>query len=136
MGPGTFDVLLVDDDAGDVELTRLMLRNARLPIAVRSAENGRQALDRLAAAPRPDLILLDLHMPVMDGLDFLRARQQRPELQHIPVLMLTHSQSPAEADAARRLGAVAFLSKPTGSAGYTAFIAAVEQLLRALPGPG
>ncbi len=80
-------ILLVEDDAGAREALSDILREEGFAVA--TAENGRQALDYLHAAPRPCVILLDLVMPVMDGWEF-RQRQLGDEgLSTIPVLVLT-----------------------------------------------
>src|SRR4051812_12376876 len=79
---------------------------------VTSAGNGREALDRLGGGPRPDLILLDLMMPVMTGWEFLDQRKQDPRLAAIPVVILS-----AVSDVAPdlgSLGAAACITKPIG----------------------
>jgi len=80
------DVLIVDDDADTRDLLRRALEHEGM--AVREAADGREALDRIAAW-QPDLILLDLMMPVMDGFEFLRRLRHGETRDHVPVIVLT-----------------------------------------------
>jgi CheY-like chemotaxis protein len=117
----TFTILMANDD----EDTRFLVQEAlrEVPIAIRSefVENGEQVLDylycrgRYAGAgnwPRPDLILLDLNMPRLDGREALTLIRSDPEFQHIPVVILTTSQSRGDILLCYRLGANSFISKP------------------------
>lgn len=83
-------VLLVEDDPASREATRRVI--TRLGLNIEECENGREALSWLERHPSPALILLDLMMPVMDGFEFLKELQKRPELQSIPVVVLTAKQ--------------------------------------------
>jgi CheY-like chemotaxis protein len=118
-------VLLVEDDLLTREAVTLLLSGDGYMVA--AAGNGREALERLRAYERPDLILLDLRMPVMDGYAFQRHLQEDPGLASIPVLLFS-----AAGDAGARasdLGAAGCLQKPV----------ATEQLLEAVHrccGPG
>lgn len=87
-------VLLVEDDPDSRDSTRRVL--ARLGLEVAEAKNGQEGLDWLDSHPQPTLILLDLMMPVMDGFEFLKELQKRPNLQNIPVVVLTAKQLTAE----------------------------------------
>ena len=90
LGEGALgDVLVVEDDADVRELHRRMLEKRGW--TVREAVNGREALDRVHAQ-RPDLVLLDLMMPEMDGFEFLNALDAEPELGSIPVIVVTAKQ--------------------------------------------
>src|SRR5262249_29964600 len=80
-------VLIVDDHAEGRHIARTTLQNAGLKCA--EAANGRAALDWLSGNPRPDLVLLDLMMPEMDGFEFLERIRERPELRTTPVVVLT-----------------------------------------------
>lgn len=118
MADETFVILLVDDDADDVELTRQMLLRERPPLELPSAPNGLEALAFLrregvhAQAPRPDLILLDLNMPVMDGRDFLSVVKGDPAFKSIPVVILTTARAGEEIVASYGLGANGYVNKP------------------------
>lgn len=80
-------VLLVDDDAWLRGAVRSLLVSQGCRVSV--ASNGREAIDFLLAGDRPDIILLDLSMPVLDGVGFLRERAPWPELRQIPVVLMT-----------------------------------------------
>jgi len=101
MPKGALDILLVEDNEGDVEMTRRALSRAATPCTLAVVNNGNQALDYLhgevaGGVPpgRPDLILLDINMPRMDGKTFLRTVKRDDRLKAIPVVMFTSSESP------------------------------------------
>lgn len=93
------DILLVEDDKGDVLLTKKALANGKLANTLTVAKDGLEAMSILrqqgdyADAPRPDLILLDLNMPRMDGAEVLAAIKADQDLRSIPVVILTTSDS-------------------------------------------
>jgi CheY-like chemotaxis protein len=101
-------VLVVDDD----EALRLALREilSEEGFRVGCVENGRQAIDVLTAGARPSVILLDLHTPEMDGLEFRRRQLTDPAIADIPVIVLTGDLE-KEAEA-RQLGVAFYLKKP------------------------
>ena len=101
-------VLVVDDEPLIAMALEAALEDAGY--AVVTAANGRQGLERLAEAPRPDLVLLDMMMPVMNGPAMLAAMAADPDLAGIPVVVL--SSLPEEAIRARVQGAAAILLKP------------------------
>jgi CheY-like chemotaxis protein len=99
-------VLIVEDD---VELRDMMAQLLTLEGFVATAvANGREALDYLGRGDRPDIILLDLMMPVMDGWEFRRKQQSDPALATVPVVVL----SALDHRRAAEVDAVAFLKKP------------------------
>lgn len=120
------DVLLVEDNAADVELTVRALQRAKLRNRVRVARDGAEALEFLQGHV-PDLILLDLNLPKVDGRDVLERVKQDQRLQHIPVIVVTSSQ--AEEDIARsyRLNANAYVTKPINPAAFLKAVNAVGQ---------
>jgi CheY-like chemotaxis protein len=83
-------VLIVEDDAAICSALRDVLKGEGLP--ARSAGNGREALELIAAQGPPHLILLDLMMPEMDGATFLQHQRANPTLARIPVVIMTASQ--------------------------------------------
>jgi CheY-like chemotaxis protein len=117
-------ILVVDDEPLIAMALEAVLEDAGHRVA--TAANGRQALERLAEAPRPDLVLLDMMMPVMNGPALLAAMAADPGLDGIPVIVL--SSLPEEAVRARTKGVAAILRKP-----YTA-AAVLEAVTRALGG--
>jgi CheY-like chemotaxis protein len=112
------DILLVEDDPGDVVLTREALSGSKLMNNVHVAENGEVAMkflrrqDPFEDAPRPDLILLDLNMPRMDGREVLAAIKDDPELRRIPVVVLTTSEAEEDILRSYDLHANAYVTKP------------------------
>ncbi len=114
-------ILLVEDDPGDQELTRRALEEGKIHNNLFIVENGEQALDYLlrrgtyehpATSPRPDLILLDLNMPKMDGKQFLEELRQYPDLARIPVVVLTTSSHEVDIIRSYRLGVKSVITKP------------------------
>ena len=93
-----FRVLLVEDNPGDVLMVRRALRDGTPPVTLAVANDGADALDLLQQAGEgiPDIILLDLNMPRMDGKMFLEAAKGDARLKAIPVVMLTSSESPGD----------------------------------------
>ena len=114
----TLDILLVEDNEGDVELMRRALATAAPPCRILVANNGDQALEALARtgkyadAPTPDLILLDINMPRMDGKQFLGVIKEDKRFKAIPVVMFTSSQSPADIRECYERHASCYIVKP------------------------
>ncbi len=112
------DILLVDDNPADVDLTLDVFRLASIRGNLHAVNDGVQALaylrreGRFADAKRPDLILLDLNMPRMDGRELLARIKTDPELRSIPVLVLTTSSADADVKKSYDLHANCFVTKP------------------------
>jgi len=128
------EILLVDDNPGDVELTKAALRDARIMNTIHVAEDGEQALAYLrrqreySDAARPDLVFLDLNMPKVGGHEVLAQMKADPELRRIPVIVM--SNSTAEKDLTRAYDAQisAYLIKPSDLDDYFSAIRAVKEL--------
>ena len=111
-------VLLVEDSPGDVRLTQEAFREANVAIQVHIASDGVEAMEflrqqgRHAQSPRPDLILLDLNLPRMDGREVLAAIKADDELKSIPTVILTTSEAEADIVRSYRLQANSYLTKP------------------------
>ncbi|MHB8835676.1 MAG: response regulator [Candidatus Methylomirabilia bacterium] len=118
-------VLVVDDSSAMRALLGVALRSAGF--AVVEARDGRAALERLAAGP-VDLIVSDCIMPVMDGIGFVRAVKQRPDLHLIPIIMLTTESQEAQIQEGRALGVQAWIVKPFRT---EKFVEAVHRVLGA-----
>jgi CheY-like chemotaxis protein len=118
------DILLVDDDEGDVTLTKKALHNARFCNKIHVARDGVEAMAfllRLApyqVAPRPDLILLDLNMPRKDGREVLEEIKSNDELRAIPVVVLTTSDADQDILRSYDLHANCYVTKPVGLAQF------------------
>lgn len=112
------EVLLVEDSPGDVRLTREALRDANPAIHLHVAFDGVEAMAFLQRegvhghAPRPDLILLDLNLPKMDGREVLARIKADDQLKTIPTIMLTTSVAETDIVASHQLHANCYLSKP------------------------
>jgi len=112
------EILLVEDNPGDVEFIAEALREGGVLNHVSVASDGEQATRFLVRAPgfedapRPDLILLDLNLPKKDGFELLREIKASPELGRIPVLILTSSQADRDILKSYELCANCFISKP------------------------
>jgi chemotaxis family two-component system response regulator Rcp1 len=111
-------VLLVEDSPGDVRLTREAFREAKMSIGLHVAADGVEAMAFLKQeganqhAPRPDLILLDLNLPKMDGREVLGRIKEDEDLKTIPTVILTTSDAEADIVRSYQLQANCFLSKP------------------------
>lgn len=114
----TLHVLLVEDNLGDVRLTQEAFREANRSIHLHVASDGVEAMaflrqeDAHAHAPRPDLILLDLNLPRMDGREVLAQIKADAHLKTIPTVILTTSESEADIIKSYQLQANSYLSKP------------------------
>jgi two-component system, chemotaxis family, response regulator Rcp1 len=112
------EVLLVEDSPGDVRLTQEAFRDANPSIRLHVATDGVEAMTFLrregihANAPRPDLILLDLNLPKMDGREVLAHIKEDDNLKTIPTVILTTSDAEADIVKSYQLQANCYLSKP------------------------
>ena len=127
-------ILLVDDDPGDQELTRRAIQEDVLRADLRIVSDGEEALDYLfqrgayeavESAPRPNLILLDLNMPKVGGQEVLTEIKQHPELNRIPVVILTTSEQEADILRSYNLGCNSYIQKPVD---IDRFIECIRQL--------
>ena len=142
------EILLVDDDPVDVRLTTDQLANSKLRNRVAWAKDGVDALAYLrregdyADVATPDLILLDLNMPRMDGHEFLTEVKNDEQLSSIPIVVVTTSDEDADVLESYRLHANAFVTKPIGLGEMGKVVRAIEgfwlEVVRLPPdhGPG
>jgi CheY-like chemotaxis protein len=118
VSPRLIDILLVDDDEGDVLLTTKALKQGKVVNSMHVARDGVEAMDFLHRvgpfddAPRPDLILLDLNMPRKDGRETLTEIKNDAQLRTIPVVILTTSDSERDVAMMYNLHANCFVTKP------------------------
>jgi len=116
--PRSIEVLLVEDSPGDVRLTQVALHEANRRINLHVASDGVEAMaflhreEAFAEVPRPDLILLDLNLPRMDGREVLAHIKADADLKTIPTLILTTSVAEADIVKSYQLQANCYLSKP------------------------
>ena len=136
-------VLLIEDSPGDVRLTREAFRESHSDIDLHVATDGVEAMAFLrkqgvnAEAPSPDLILLDLNLPRMDGREVLAYIKEDDELKSIPTVILTTSRSESDVLTSYALQANAFLNKPVELDAFESLVQSIHDfwLTRAsLPG--
>ena len=126
------ELLLVEDNYGDVLLTREAFSAAKISNNMAVAADGEEALKLLrregayAAHPRPDLILLDLNLPRLDGREVLQAIKSDVDLQRIPVLVLTSSSSEADVLKSYQLNANGYVVKPVDFERLREIVASIE----------
>lgn len=119
------EILLVDDDPLDVRLTVETMKKCKLHAHLNVVGDGTEALDflrrrgRYADAPLPALVLLDVNMPRKGGLEVLREIKQDPSIRHIPVVVLTTSESEQDVFRAYDWHANCFITKPVDLAQFT-----------------
>lgn len=138
-------ILLAEDDDNDVRITRRAIKKGKLAATIDVARDGQEALDVLfrrppfADAARPDLVLLDINLPKINGVEVLRTVKRDPVLQSIPVLMLTTSARQDDVTTAYALGANTYICKPIRFARFVEVIRDVAgywSTIARLPGAG
>ena len=126
------NVLLVEDNEDDVELTLEALNNSKLQVKIHVVSDGMTAMTFLrhegeyAGAQRPDLILLDLNLPRMDGREVLKEIREDPKLTDIPVVILTTSEDEEDILKAYLLHANCYITKPIDFSQFTKIIKQIE----------
>ncbi|HEY6090390.1 MAG TPA: response regulator [Gemmatimonadales bacterium] len=125
-------VLLVEDNPGDVRLTREALRDVKVRNNLHVAQDGVEALaflrrrGKYASAPRPDLILLDLNLPRKGGREVLEEIKEDTELRRIPIVVLTTSQAERDIRETYGLRANAYVSKPVDLDQFLKVVGSIE----------
>jgi len=128
------EILLVEDNPDDVELTRLAFEEAQVANRMIVAKDGAEALDYLFArgvhagrnpAELPSIVLLDLNLPKLDGREVLQAIRAEPATRDLPVVVLTTSAEPFDVEASYALGVNSYIQKPVD---FEQFVAAVRQV--------
>jgi CheY-like chemotaxis protein len=129
-------ILLVEDNRLDIELTLDAFKEAHLGNSVHVAKNGVEALDYLFGQkqyadreqyPLPDIILLDLKMPGIDGFEVLRRVKAEPEVKRIPVVILTSSREEGDLALSYDCGANSYLVKPVSFEGFLKVVQQVQE---------
>jgi chemotaxis family two-component system response regulator Rcp1 len=130
--PREIQILLVEDNPADAELTAESLRDTKILHTLHRAEDGVDALEFLrregdhADAPTPDLVLLDLNMPRKDGRELLAEMKGDAALRHIPVVVLTSSEAEEDILKSYDLHAAAYVTKPVDLAGFGKIVRGIE----------
>jgi two-component system, chemotaxis family, response regulator Rcp1 len=129
----TIDILLVEDNPGDVRLTREILGKAAFPMRINVVDDGERAMEYLhrrgdyADAPRPHLLILDLNLPRRSGMEVLADIKSDDQLRSIPVIVLSSSKSEREISRTYHLHANCYISKPVGLDRYAEIIRLIER---------
>lgn len=111
-------VLLVEDNEGDAALAKMAFATAKVPTELHCVDTGFKALCFLrkegsySDAPTPDLIVLDIYLPTLDGKEILEVLRSDSQLSRLPVVVLTSSASPHDVEACYRAGCRAYMKKP------------------------
>ena len=127
------EILLVEDNPGDVRLTREALREGKVRNNLHVAADGVEALHflrkegRFADAVRPDLILLDLNLPKKDGREVLEDIKSDPDLRYIPVVVLTTSEAEQDICRSYQLHANCYITKPVDFDRFIQIVRSIEE---------
>jgi len=139
--PPAADVLLVEDDPGDVLLTREAFAQHHMDVHLHVARDGEEAMrfmrrtGEFASAPRPTLVLLDLNLPRRSGLEVLAELKADPGLQTIPVVVLTTSRAEQDILRSYQLHANAYIIKPFDAGQFSAAIGQLDEFFLTLVQP-
>ena len=131
------DILLVEDNRGEARLVQEALAEGELPVRLSVVRDGVEAMRYLrrigiyAAVPEPDLVLLDLNMPRMDGRAVLFEMKMDAALQNIPVIVLSTSESHDDILKAYRLDANCYISKPVDVDHFFRIIQSIQRFWHA-----
>jgi CheY-like chemotaxis protein len=126
-----FEVLVVEDNDDDVELVAIAFAKTPFKVKLTTVANGEECLkflqkrDNYAAAPRPDLVLLDINMPRIDGFEVLETIGNDPALNHLPVVVMTSSDAQSDVLASWRLRCSSYIVKPLD---FESFLQAIRLL--------
>jgi len=120
-------IILADDDDGHATLIRRNLERSRLKAQIVRLRDGQDVVDYLLhkQCELPALLLLDIHMPRLDGIEALRRIKDDPKAKVVPVYMLTTTDNPREVDRCFELGCNAYLTKPVA---YDELVATIHRL--------
>ncbi|WP_312908291.1 response regulator [Natronosalvus caseinilyticus] len=127
------DVLLVEDNPGDIRLTKEAFKDGKIANTLHVVENGVDALDFLfqrndyADAPRPDIVLLDLNLPRKNGDEVLAELHEDSNRRRIPVIVLTSSEEEMDVVKSYELCASGYLTKPVDPGEFINMIQELEQ---------
>jgi len=130
-------VLVVEDNPDDITIIKRAMRKSEMKCDLSFARDGEEAIDFLwhtkteyEDAPRPDLILLDLNLPKVDGLEVLTKIKQDEKLRRIPVIVLTISEQEQDMIRAYDSGAASYMHKPVDSKDFERLIQTVQDYWR------
>lgn len=128
-------ILMVDDDPEDVFLTKHAFRKGRVENDFRSVSNGKQLLEYLRnegqfadrkAHPRPNIVLLDINMPIMNGFEALEEIRKDPDISDVPVVIMTTSREHVDISRGYSIGASSYIAKPVTPAAMTEVVEVIS----------
>lgn len=134
--PEVIKVLVVEDNPNDVAIIKRAMRKSDVKCELYFARDGEEALDFLYGqgefedAPRPDLILLDLNLPKINGLEVLTKIKEDDRLKRLPVIVLTISEREEDMAKAYDSGAASYMTKPVDSKDFERLIQTVQEYWR------
>jgi CheY-like chemotaxis protein len=126
------EVLLVEDNPGDAQLTRIALEDSKISVHLNVVEDGVEAMaflrkqEKYAKVPHPDIVLLDLNLPKKDGREVLAEIKGDQHLRRIPVVVLTTSQAEEDILKAYNLAANCYITKPVDFDQFVKIIRSIE----------
>ena len=132
--PAIVEILLIEDNPGDVKITVEAFRDAKVSARVHTVENGEDALRYLRGQPpyidqgTPNLVVLDLNLPTVSGYDVLIAMKADERLKSIPVLVISSSENPADVNRAYANQASVYLKKPVDLDQYFTMVRAIKDI--------
>ena len=136
-----FNIVLAEDNPADVYLIRQALLEHQVPCEMRVVPDGRSAIrlftdgEREPASPLPHLILLDLNLPQHDGIEILKTIRASGQLRHVPVAILSSSESPQDRRAVDELGVVLYIRKPLDLDAFMSLGKTIKDLLMSTSAP-
>lgn len=145
MNGNDFVVLMAEDDEHDVIATKRAWKSNRMANPLYIVSNGEECLDYLyrrgafrnpATSPSPGILLLDINMPKMDGLETLKSLRESQEFRQLPVIMLTTSQTEEDRIKSYAFGANAYIVKPIGFENFSEAIKAINLFWKLVELPG
>jgi CheY-like chemotaxis protein len=145
MGKKPFVVLLAEDDEHDIVATNRAWKKHNIANPLYIVNDGEECMDFLrrrgkysepGVAPRPGILLLDIKMPKMDGLTVLKQVREDPELQHLPVIILTTSKAEEDRLKGYNLGVNAYVVKPVGFENFSEAVRTINLFWQLVELPG
>ncbi|RUR72329.1 response regulator [Chlorogloeopsis fritschii PCC 6912] len=126
------EILLIEDNPGDVELTKIALEDSKISVNLSVVEDGVEAIaflrkeDKYAHVPHPDIVLLDLNLPKKDGREVLAEIKADETLKRIPVVVLTTSQAEEDVLKVYSLAANCYITKPVDFDQFVKIVQSIE----------
>jgi CheY-like chemotaxis protein len=145
MGKKPFVVLMAEDDEHDIVATKRAWKKHQIANPLYIVKDGEECLDFLyrtgkysqsGPAPRPDILLLDIKMPKVDGLTVLKRVREDRELRHLPVIILTTSKAEEDRVRSYDLGANAYIVKPVGFENFSEAVRTISLFWQLVELPG